>query len=104
MLEKIESIELEKPIEGLEKYSEDFFTDRSRDLTVLKKHLQNEDYNAMRKISHNWKGICEPYGFRGLGVLARELEQAAIDANREKCRHLLDVASDYMSRKRHYIF
>ena len=84
---------------GLEGFVPDFFEDRKKDLRELRSLITDKNYDSARKIAHNWKGFCEPYGFAGLGLLAAELEVALKAEDHAQVQRLLFNIDQYFQRK-----
>jgi HPt (histidine-containing phosphotransfer) domain-containing protein len=84
---------------GLEPFVADFFKDRKKDQQSLRTFVDDMDYDSARKIAHNWKGFCEPYGFAGLGLLAAELEQALKNEDDAAIQNLLLNIDAYFLKK-----
>ncbi len=51
-----------------------FLSARAKELTLIEVAALEKNYVAIAKLAHTIKGISDPYGFPGLGQLARELE------------------------------
>lgn len=94
----LEALQSETPEEGLEEFVEKFLTDRKREVAALREATHLE-MSQIGKLAHQWKGFSEPYGFATLGMLARELEQAAKTDKKEECRMFLDEIALYLSEK-----
>ncbi len=93
-------IELEKPLEGLEPFSEKFLKDRITEFTEMKRDFESKNLETVKRLAHNWKGFSEPYGFAGLGTIAEALEQAAKNNNTEACFYLIQQVNTYLQRKK----
>lgn len=96
-------IELEKPMEGLESYTSQFMNDRLAEFQDLKKSFESRDFENLKRISHNWKGFCEPYGFTGLGILAEALELAAKEQSIEASFQMIQQIDLYLKRKNEFL-
>lgn len=90
----------EKVTPGLEKFVEEFFYDRVKELDQIKVCLKKNDLETIRKIAHQWKGFSEPYGFQCLGVLSRTLEHQAENKAVEEVSQLLSEISRYFKLKK----
>jgi HPt (histidine-containing phosphotransfer) domain-containing protein len=95
----IQSISLEEPLEGLEEMSQQFLEDRKKEFKTIKDFLDNSQLDDIKKICHNWKGFCKPYGFNGLGQLAEELEGAIKNSNLEEINVLVLEMEHYLTIK-----
>lgn len=85
---------------GLEPFVVGFFEDRKKDLAQLKSQIETDNYDSARKIAHNWKGFCEPYGFGNLGVLAAQLEKVLIDNDKNSVDKLVSQIDWYFAHKK----
>lgn len=85
---------------GLEPFVAEFFEDRKKDLAQLKASIEATNYDSARKIAHNWKGFCEPYGFAHLGILASELEKALISSDTSNVQRLITAIEIYFANKK----
>lgn len=100
MLAKIEN---EKPNKGLEKFTEEFFLDRSKDLDSMITAFELDDLETVRKHAHRWKGFSEPYGFDHLEMLAIELEIECAREDDQKIAELLKSVSEYLEQKKNFL-
>lgn len=85
---------------GLEPFVAEFLVDRNKDFNQLNQLIRSSDHEAARKIAHNWKGFCGPYGFAGLGLLAAELEKALLEKNHGLCETVLEQIRIYLANKK----
>ncbi len=99
-MDNIQANTPEEVTPGLEPFIEGFFEDRKKDLAELKSQIQTENYDSARKIAHNWKGFCEPYGFGQLGVLAAELEKVLTVKDEQSVHQLVDQIDWYFANKK----
>ncbi|MCB9091992.1 MAG: Hpt domain-containing protein [Halobacteriovoraceae bacterium] len=95
-----EKIENEKPQSGLEKYQQEFLQDRFDELQDIKDYLVKEEYTALQKMAHKWKGFSEPYGFHHLAELSRNLEKSAQKNMSEECDNILSEIQEYLVIKK----
>lgn len=99
-MENIKSFLLNESIEpGLEAFAVDFFEDRKKDFVDLKEYISSKDFVSARKITHNWKGYCKPYGFETLGILAKNIEDAIAAEDLEGVERLVQTVDYYMNEK-----
>ena len=94
----------ERPLEGLEGFSEGFLKDRLKEYNDLLNFLETQNYQEIRALSHKWKGFCEPYGFQKLGDLSAHLEEASKKENVNEITQTIDQIKQYLDAKREYIF
>lgn len=85
---------------GLEPFVSTFFVDRKNDFANLKTYIDDNNMEQARKLAHNWKGYCEPYGFGHLGVMAAELEKAIAANSSETIKNLLLSMELYLANKK----
>ena len=83
----------------LEPFVGKFLENRKNDYKQLEHFIEAGDYEAARKIVHNWKGYCEPYGFAHLGVIAVELEKTILLKDKALCRPFLKAIDSYLHNK-----
>ena len=62
--------------------------------------LDEEDYAAIQRLGHNFKGSGESYGFPELTVLGSEIEQSARDQDRRQLQELAAKLNEYLVRIR----
>lgn len=93
----------EKPDEGLESFQKDFWISRKAEILEVAAALEEKSYNAVLKVSHNWKGYSQPYGFLTLGELAKDLESAAKIKNHSECLNLLKNIELYLDLKKDFL-
>ena len=94
------SYPIEKPLEGLESFYQEFLTNRLKEFQELQGALGSKDFKAIAEMAHKWKGFCEPYGFGQLGIIARELEEMAKANEAKKCSDLLGDVEHYLAHKK----
>jgi len=68
-----------------------FMQNRRVDLETLRDALLRKDFETIRRVAHTLKGICSPYGFAQLEMLAKRLEGAGI---REELKEATDVLNE----------
>ncbi len=77
----------------------EFLKSRFSELDSILKSLETEDFEAIRKIAHDWKGYSRPYGFGELENYANQLREACIEANAQKIKAMLVEIRNYLSHK-----
>ncbi len=65
-----------RPDPDLEDLIPSFLGNRRNDLVEIRGAVARSDYEFIRRTAHTLKGICRPYGFGHLEMLAKELEVA----------------------------
>lgn len=94
------SYPIEKPLEGLESFYDEFILNREAETIELEQHLTQNNFIALAKMAHKWKGFAAPYGFGHLATIAEELETAATHHDPLKSRELLISVKKYLAHKR----
>lgn len=84
---------------GLEKYVPEFYQDRLRELQEIESLLHLSDFEAIRAISHKWKGYSAPYGFHTLAKLGSDLELCCLSGELSRSQLLIKNISDYLALK-----
>ena len=54
-----------------------FIKNKIAELAILKTAVKIKDFDAIKKIGHNWKGVCSSYGFTYLGETGKQFELLA---------------------------
>lgn len=65
-----------RPDPDLEDLIPSFLGNRRNDLVEIREAIARNDFEFIRRTAHTLKGICRPYGFAHLEMLAKELETA----------------------------
>lgn len=73
-----------------------FIKNKIADLAILKTAIDNEDFDAIKKIGHNWKGVCSSYGFKYLGETGKQFEFLAENHDIASLRLLVDSLPEYL--------
>lgn len=89
----------ETPEKILEPFVADFIKDRNQEIAGLEDSLDQNDWEALRKTGHRWKGFCAPYGFGGLEDLSIELEKGAETESQTDCANTLKAIKSYLEWK-----
>jgi len=69
---------------------------RKNDIQKMKDALTESDFSTIESIAHKIKGSGESYGFKKIGQIGREIEQAAQEENYEKTNRLLEEFELYL--------
>jgi HPt (histidine-containing phosphotransfer) domain-containing protein len=91
------------PEEFLIPYLEEFLQRRVQELGQMRQANTSSDFPSIKKIAHNWAGVCAPYGFGALAEAAREIERLAEERNESQVSELLLEISDYLERKKSHL-
>ena len=73
-----------------------FIKNKIADLAVLKNAAENIDFEAIKKIGHNWKGVCSSYGFKYLGETGKQLEYLAQNKDLASIKLLIESLPEYL--------
>jgi len=75
-----------------------FLENRGRDIEKIKAATDEGDYQAIRKIGHDLKGVGGGYGFDRITELGAMIEAAAADADGAGVLGLVEQLADYLQR------
>lgn len=89
----------EIPDPTLIEFVKGFQENRKKEAPALKRLLDESDFEALRKVGHNWKGFSRPYGYIALEGLGRALEEAAKSSDLEKCEAIYNQFLEYIEQK-----
>ncbi len=84
---------------GLESFVPEFYRDRLREIELMGLLIKKPDLEAIRQISHRWKGYSAPYGFQTLAKLGAELEDCCTRGEVQRSQILIKVISSYLELK-----
>ena len=92
----------EKPVAEVDRELEDliplFLHSRAQDLTGLTKGISENDFNALRSIGHNMKGIGSSFGFHRVSEIGDLIEMAALAGDLPTIQAQFALFQDYMTR------
>lgn len=74
-----------------------FLSSRKEDLKSISTHLENKDFESIRKIAHTIKGISRPYGFPSLEILSKQLEEHAKSQDIQHIRETFELIQSYLA-------
>ena len=77
-----------------------FLRARRDDVVTIEAAIVSGDFDTIRQIGHNMRGVGAAYGFQGLSTIGRSLEAAAPDGKPEELRELLGELVSYLERLR----
>ena len=75
-----------------------FLKNRRKDVETLKEALQQADYESIRILGHNMKGVGGGYGFDAITDIGMSLEQAAKEKYTREIRKQAEALSNYLER------
>ena len=73
-----------------------YLDNRQKDVGRLTELLASSDFDEIRAIAHNMKGIGAPYGFQFITDIGLEIENAAKAGNADEIRRLLDRFVEFL--------
>jgi len=75
-----------------------FLENRQKDLEMLEKVIQENDFESLRSIGHNLKGVGGGYGFLEITEIGAAIEESAKAANLEVASLLPVPYRSYLRR------
>lgn len=75
-----------------------FLENRIKDVESLRSAAIANDYNALKHIGHNLKGVGGGYGFARITDLGADIEAAAKVNDIKTINELVDSYADYLGR------
>lgn len=75
-----------------------FLNDVREDLKTMTEALVGRDYGIIRNLSHNIKGVGGGYGLDAVTKIAKNIEDAARNAEVQEIRRWVDELSNYIDR------
>lgn len=75
-----------------------FLENRRKDLDFIRSALEQGDFDAVRTLGHNLRGVARGYGFDGLTELGTQLQDAARASDRARILQLHARLAEYLSR------
>lgn len=85
---------IDPDLEGL---MERFFASSHKDVDTMRAALTGRDFATLGRLGHTAKGTGYGYGFRGMGDIGLELENAARAGDEAQCRALIERMARYLS-------
>lgn len=73
-----------------------FIKNKLKDLELLGAAIEKKDSDIIKKIGHNWKGVCASYGFDSLAEVGSQLEILAENADFSKIKVLVENLPKYL--------
>jgi histidine phosphotransfer protein HptB len=73
-----------------------FLANRQKDLGALTKALERRDFESIRNIGHNLRGVGGGYGFDAITELGKRLEIAARSQDLVACRRGVEEYGQYL--------
>ena len=76
---------------------EDLMENRQTDLQKLEQALEDQDYETLRSIGHNLKGVSGGYGFHDMTAMGAAIEEGARENKLEIVKENVTKLSHYLS-------
>lgn len=73
-----------------------FLENRQKDLQDLEQALEKQDFEMLRSIGHNIKGVGGGYGFHEMTVIGAAIEESAKE-------NKLEIANENVRKLSHYL-
>ncbi len=74
-----------------------FLQNRENDITLLRGHIKDNDFESIETIGHKMAGNAGGYGFDDLGTIGRNIENAAQESNMESIEKSVVEIEEYLS-------
>jgi len=74
-----------------------FMENRQTDLQKLEQALEDQDYETLRSIGHNLKGVGGGYGFHDMTAMGAAIEEGAKENKLEIIKENVTKLSHYLS-------
>lgn len=74
-----------------------FLENRQKDVQSLESALKENDFEKLRSVGHNLKGVGGGYGFPDMSMMGAEIEEGAKENNMEKVSENVQKLSHYLS-------
>ncbi len=74
-----------------------FLENRQKDVHSMEKALQENDFETLRVVGHNVKGVGGGYGFPDMSEMGAAIEEGATENNVEKISKNVKKISHYLS-------
>lgn len=75
-----------------------FLANRRKDLEAIRGAMDTGDFESVRNLGHNLRGIARGYGFDGLTDFGTQLQDAAARSDRDRVLQLYQSIEDYLAR------
>ncbi len=75
-----------------------YLENKKKDIAVMQKSLNENDYENIRLVGHSMKGSGGGYGFDEISRIGKDIEEAAQNQERDTINVLALELEDYISR------
>lgn len=82
----------------LEELIPGFLENREKDVDSLETALTNEDFDSLRIIGHNLKGLGGGYGFDEMSDIGMKIENAGKSADADTAKAQINALKEYLSK------
>lgn len=89
-----------RPDPDLEDLIPSFVGNRRNDLVEIREAIARNDFEFVRRTAHTLKGICRPYGFAHLEMLAKDLEVAGQNEDVSRLTAIANEMQTYLDNVR----
>lgn len=73
-----------------------FIQNKFLDLNKINYAIDNKDLETIKKIGHNWKGVCSSYGFNKLAEIGKKFEILAQNTDYSGIKKIIDHLPTYL--------
>jgi|GEM_PF-887626 len=90
------SPEVERIPSDLEALLDRFFDVSRQDLEQMRNALRARDFETLVRLGHTARGTGSGYGFKGMGRIGHEIEQAALKRDSDALKTHVDTLGHYL--------
>lgn len=87
------------PDPELHPFLKKFMNDRLEQLEQMKKAVENQEFEFVRSMAHQWKGFCAPFGLGRMTAVCQKLEREAANNAERECKQILSEIASYLQLK-----
>lgn len=88
-------IQVDKDLEDI---APGYLENRKKDVILLPKALDRDDFDSLKVIGHRMKGSGAGYGFEKISDIGNLIEQAAVAKDRQSIREGIGQLVDYLDK------
>jgi HPt (histidine-containing phosphotransfer) domain-containing protein len=92
--------EVERIPSDLEELLDRFFDVSRQDLEQMRNALHVRDFETLVRLGHTARGTGSGYGFKGMGMIGHEIEQAALSRDPDALEQHVDSLARYLDTVR----
>ncbi len=75
-----------------------FMKNRHKEVESLRVALAAQDFEQLRQLGHRMKGVGNSYGFEGVSLLGKRIEDGARAGDRASLSACIDEYRDYLAK------